>query len=58
MNLKKIFLEEVSLYIIFKGNPNFYNIDFPRLVDFNKTSPIEEWYTTYMIKNTPAGAGM
>jgi len=55
MILKRISSEGVHEYII-KGHPDFYYMDYPRTVDVNKSTPIEEYYKNYMVKNTKAGA--
>lgn len=38
------------------GSTTFYGLDWPRTIDYNRTSPAEEYFVNKLAKHTKAGA--
>ena len=52
---KEDFLGRSKYKFLIKGSTNFYYMDYPRKVDFERIGPIEAYYKSYYLKNTKAG---
>ena len=43
------------MLLVIIGNSDFYYMEYPLTIDVDRSSPIEEHYKNYFVKNTKAG---